>query len=348
MLHPSSDEIFMQRCIELALLASGNTAPNPLVGSVIVHNGVIIGEGYHEHYGQPHAEINAINSVKDKRLLKDSTLYVSLEPCSHYGKTPPCSERIVSEGIKKVVIGTLDTSAKVNGKGAEYLHHNGVEVVMPVLEQQCRFLNRRFFIFHESKRPYIILKWAQSTDFFMAPENSQQPFKISNELSHIASHRWRTEEAAIMVGTQTALTDNPQLTPRLWLGKSPVRLVVDRNLRVPRNYHLYDSSAATYFYNALKSEISGVTHFVQIDFTKNILPQICDHLFHQSVLSVIVEGGPTLLNSFISQNLWDEARVFTSPIIIVSGIPAPTLPVSAKQSKLTGTDKLSFFYNKGI
>lgn len=340
-----SDEKYMQRCIELALMAGGNTAPNPLVGSIVVHNNIIIGEGYHERYGQAHAEVNAINSVKDKSLLKDSVLYVTLEPCSHHGKTPPCSERIVREGIKKVVAGTIDTSAKVNGKGIDFLRNQGVEVIIPVLENECRFLNRRFFTFHEKKRPYIILKWAQSADGFIAPEKPLQPMKISNDISHTLSHRWRTEEAAIMVGTNTALTDNPQLTPRSWQGNSPVRLVIDRHLRIPANYHLRDSSVKTFFYNELKDDIQGLNFFIKIDFDKNILPQICNHLFSESITSVIIEGGSVLLNSFISQNLWDETRVFTSEKILNSGIHSPVFSLPAVQTEMSGNDLLSVYYN---
>ncbi|MBS1764911.1 MAG: bifunctional diaminohydroxyphosphoribosylaminopyrimidine deaminase/5-amino-6-(5-phosphoribosylamino)uracil reductase RibD [Bacteroidetes bacterium] len=346
MQHNLSDELFMQRCIELALLAGGHAAPNPMVGSVIVHNHKIIGEGYHEYYGRAHAEVNAINAVKDKCLLKDSVLYVALEPCSHYGKTPPCCNRIVEEGIKKVVVGTTDTTAKVNGSGIDYLRKNGVEVITHVLENECRFLNRRFFTFNEKHRPYIILKWAQSADLFIAPEISLRPMKISNEVSHIRSHRWRTEESAIMVGTNTALTDNPQLTPRLWPGKAPVRLVIDRTLRIPKNMHLYDAAVKTIFYNEIKDHVEGETHFVKIDFSKNILTQICNHLFSISITSVIVEGGNLLLNSFISQNLWDEARVFTSDKILTSGIAAPAFDKRITHTEKSGSDTLSIYYNK--
>lgn len=340
-----SDEKYMQRCIELALMAGGNAAPNPLVGSIVVHNNIIIGEGYHESYGQAHAEVNAINSVKDKSLLKDSVLYVTLEPCSHHGKTPPCCERIVNEGIKKVVVGTIDTSAKVNGKGLDFLKNHGVDVRILALENECRFLNRRFFTFHEKKRPYIILKWAQSADGFIAPEKSLQPMKISNDISHTLSHRWRTEEAAIMVGTNTALTDNPQLTPRSWQGHHPVRLVIDRHLRIPENFHLHDSSVKTFIYNEVKNQNIHQNHFIKIDFDKNILPQVCDHLYNESINSVIVEGGSILLNSFIKQQLWDEARVFTSEIILNSGIHSPAISLPAVQTEMSGNDLLSVYYN---
>lgn len=339
------DETIMTRCLELAKKALGQTMPNPMVGSVLVFENKIIGEGYHHRAGEAHAEVNAINSVENKNLIPLSTLYVSLEPCSHYGKTPPCCERIVQEGIKKVVVGTLDTTAKVNGKGINYLQQNNVEVTTPMLNDACRFLNRRFFTFHEKQRPYVILKWAESADGFIAPENAQQQYAISNTYSKTLSHKWRTEEQAILVGTKTAILDNPQLNPRLWKGSTPIRVVIDKNLDVPATHHLLDGSVKTILINQKKENRANNIDYIKINFQENPATQILKVLYQQNIQSVIIEGGAKTLQYFIQSNLWDEARVFTATKQLISGIKAPVFLISPSEITNIEDDTLKIFYN---
>ena len=245
-----TDEIYMKRCIDLAKKAVGYTYPNPLVGSVIVHNGLIIGEGFHQKAGENHAEINAVNSVKNKALLKEATIYVSLEPCAHFGKTPPCANKIIETGFKKVVIGTLDSHEKVNGKGKKLIEEAGIEVVSGVLERECQELNKRFFTFHRKKRPFIILKWAESGDGFL--DQDFKPTQIGNSLTKQFVHQLRSEEHAILVGTNTALTDNPALTTREITGRNPVRILIDFELKVPLDFNIYNNEAPTLIFNAIK------------------------------------------------------------------------------------------------
>lgn len=339
------DETIMTRCLELAKKALGQTMPNPMVGSVLVFENKIIGEGYHLRAGEAHAEVNAINSVENKNLIPLSTLYVSLEPCSHYGKTSPCCERIVQEGIKKVVVGTLDTTAKVNGKGISYLQQNNVEVATPMLNDACRFLNRRFFTFHEKQRPYVILKWAESADGFIAPENAQQQYAISNTYSKTLSHKWRTEEQAILVGTKTAILDNPQLNPRLWKGSTPIRVVIDKNLDVPATHHLLDGSVKTILINQKKENRANNIDYIKINFQENPATQILKVLYQQNIQSVIIEGGAKTLQYFIQSNLWDEARVFTATKQLISGIKAPVFLISPSEITNIEDDTLKIFYN---
>lgn len=339
------DETIMNRCLELAKKALGQTMPNPMVGSVLVFENKIIGEGYHLRAGEAHAEVNAINSVENKNLIPLSTLYVSLEPCSHYGKTSPCCERIVQEGIKKVVVGTLDTTAKVNGKGISYLQQNNVEVATPMLNDACRFLNRRFFTFHEKQRPYVILKWAESADGFIAPENAQQQYAISNTYSKTLSHKWRTEEQAILVGTKTAILDNPQLNPRLWKGSTPIRVVIDKNLDVPATHHLLDGSVKTILINQKKENRANNIDYIKINFQENPATQILKVLYQQNIQSVIIEGGAKTLQYFIQSNLWDEARVFTATKQLISGIKAPVFLISPSEITNIEDDTLKIFYN---
>lgn len=339
------DETIMTRCLELAKKALGQTMPNPMVGSVLVFENKIIGEGYHLRAGETHAEVNAINSVENKNLIPLSTLYVSLEPCSHYGKTPPCCERIVQEGIKKVVVGTLDTTAKVNGKGINYLQQNNVEVTTPMLNDACRFLNRRFFTFHEKQRPYVILKWAESADGFIAPENAQQQYAISNTYSKTLSHKWRTEEQAILVGTKTAIIDNPQLNPRLWKGSAPIRVVIDKNLDVPATHHLLDGSVKTILINQKKENRANNIDYIKLSFQENPATQILSVLYQQNIQSVIIEGGTKTLQYFIQSNLWDEARVFTATKQLISGIKAPEFLISPSEITNIEDDTLKIFYN---
>lgn len=342
-------EKYMQRCIELAQKGLGNVAPNPLVGAVIVHNDKIIGEGYHRQFGKAHAEINAINSVKDKSLLKESTMYVTLEPCSHYGKTPPCADAIIQYGFKQVVIGNIDPFEKVAGKGIEKLKAAGINVVTSVLENQCWFINRRFMIAQTQKRPYIILKFAQSKDGFIdiAPEEKQQ-----GKINYISSteslklvHKWRSEEAAIMVGTNTAISDNPELTCRFYPGKNPVRITLDKNLRIPQNAKIKNNAAPTIIYNTIKSEKINSLEYVQLNWHEHILKEIFNDLHHRGFQSIIIEGGTQLLNYCINENLWHEARIFTSHTDFKNGVKAPNFPFKPRYSENIGPDTLSVYYH---
>lgn len=321
----STPEIFMQRCLELALLGMGDVSPNPMVGCVIVHNGKIIGEGYHEKFGQAHAEVNAIRSVQNPELLKESTLYVSLEPCAHFGKTPPCCDLIIESRIPKVVIGTIDPFAEVAGKGIERMKNAGIEVEVGALEKESRNLNRRFFTFHEQKRPYIILKWAQTLDGFIDTDRTEKkhPTWITNDLSKRLVHKQRSEESAILIGTNTAEFDNPALTVREWTGNQPVRMVIDRSGRLDRGLHIFDGKAPTWVFTAFEKPDSENLKFIKLDFDQNILPQIMTELFRRKILSVIVEGGSELLNSFLEINLWDEAFVYTGNQFFGKGVSAP-------------------------
>ena len=321
----------MYRCIQLALNGKGFVAPNPMVGAVIIYNDKIIGEGFHCRYGEAHAEANAIASVTDQSLLKHSTLYVNLEPCSHYGKTPPCSELIISKGIPKVVVGCLDTSPKVAGKGIRMMQEAGINVQLGILENDCKCLNKRFFTYIQEKRPYIILKWAQSADGFLDKirevGTAEKSVYLSDDFTQMMSHKLRAEESAIMVGTRTALLDNPALTTRLWAGKNPLRIVIDKELKIPPNFHLLDGTVSTLIYtNKITQNKENIT-YKRLDFCKDILPQIRDDLYERKIQSLIVEGGSILLNSFIESGLWDEAQIETSPVQLKSGILAPVLKI---------------------
>lgn len=343
-------EKYMERCIALARLGSGEVAPNPMVGSVIVCNGAIIGEGFHRQYGGPHAEVNAINSVKDKSLLKESTIYVSLEPCAHFGKTPPCSDLIISHGIPRVVVGSVDPFAQVAGKGIEKMRQAGIQVEVGVLENECLELNRRFFTFHQQQRPYVILKWAQTLDGFLDIDRSQpefgQPTWISNELSRRLVHRQRTEEAAILIGTNTAMKDNPSLTVRDWSGRQPVRLVIDRQNLLPDSLHLKDGTVPTVVFSDNKGENRRNLEFVSLDFSRNILPQLLDFLYARELQSVVVEGGKLLLQSFIDQDLWDEAHVYVGHSWFGRGVPAPHLAKLPCKSEQLHDTVLQVFYRQ--
>ena len=317
---------YMQRCLDLAAMGLGTTWPNPLVGSVIVYEGKIIGQGFHYRSGEPHAEVLAIRSVKEKHLLKKSTLYVNLEPCSHYGKTPPCADLIVETGIPRVVTGTIDTSEKVHGRGIKRMKDGGVEVTTGVLEKESRFINRRFFTYHEKKRPYIILKWAESADGFLDEERlpgQQGPNWISGPLGRQLVHKWRTEEQAILVGRKTALIDDPALTAREWYGRNPLRLVIDRELGLPPGLQLFDDEAPTIIFNSLREEKHTHPEPVKIDYSKPVIPQILDELYQRQIQSLIVEGGAYTLQQFIETGLWDEARVFKGEKYFYAGIRAP-------------------------
>jgi len=326
----------MQDCLKLAAKGLGNVAPNPMVGCVIVNNAKIIGKGYHEKFGEAHAEINAIASVKNKKLLKDSILYVSLEPCAHYGKTPPCSDAILKCGIRKVVIGSVDPNPLVKGKGIEKLIRGGCDVVTGILEKECIELNKRFFTFYREKRPYIILKWAMTKDGYIDKKRTKEekPLKLTDKYAAKLSHKWRSEEQAIMVGTNTVIMDNPLLTARHVKGKSPMRIVMDRTLKILPDSRIFSNFASVVILNSKKNSKSGNMEHVNIKFKGKMLHNALRELYKRNIQSVIVEGGANLLSSFVKQGLWDEARVFISNKKIGEGIHAPVFsgsPVSKKK-----------------
>lgn len=329
----------MQRAFELALNGVGYVSPNPRVGCVIVRDGKIIGEGWHEKFGEAHAEVNAVNSVGDVSLLQGSTVYVSLEPCSHTGKTPPCADLLIRHQVKKVVISTVDTNPLVGGQGIKKLTEAGIEVVTGVLEEKGRELNKRFFTFVEKKRPYIILKWAQTVDGFIAHSNYESKW-ISNEHSRQLVHRWRSEEDGVLVGTRTAAHDNPSLTVREWTGRDPVRIVIDRFLRLPESLHLFDRSVNTICYNLRKHEAHRNLSWVRLDEAE-FINQLMDDLFKRGIQSVIVEGGRQTLQLFIDLIRWDEARIFTSPRTFGTGIVAPVIHGCSKVTTDMFGDSLS-------
>jgi diaminohydroxyphosphoribosylaminopyrimidine deaminase / 5-amino-6-(5-phosphoribosylamino)uracil reductase len=329
-------EKYIKRCIDLAKNGLGTTYPNPLVGSIIVHNNKIIGEGWHKKSGEPHAEVNAINAVKDKSLLKNSTIYVSLEPCSHFGKTPPCCDLIIRNEIPNVVIGTVDPNEKVAGNGIKKLIEAGKNVTIGILEEECNELNKRFFTFHKKKRPYIILKWAESQDGFIAPatKSEQKPVWITNEFSRQLVHKWRSEEQAILVGTQTVIDDNPKLNTRDWFGNNPIRIVLDQNNRISKESHIFDNQAKTFLIT--KNDFN---------FDKNLASQIATFLYDNNIQSVIIEGGRQTLQTFIDENIWDEARVFRGNILFENGTKAPILNSKRVEKKFILDDELLIFRN---
>jgi len=323
----SVEEKFMGRAIELARLGMGQVAPNPMVGCVIVHNGLIIGEGYHRKYGEAHAEVNAINSVKNPALLCESVMYVTLEPCSHFGKTPPCADLVVAMKIPAVVVGSLDPNEKVAGKGIAKLLSAGCDVTTGILEAECNRMNRRFLTFHQKKRPYIILKWAQTEDGFIDRSREAkeygQPTWITNKLSRIAVHKMRSDEAAILVGTKTALKDNPSLTVREWSGNHPLRMVLDRKGVLPESSALLDQSTETIVFTETEMESKTNLEYVKIHFGKGMLNEINAILHIRGIQSLLVEGGKALLESYMAEGLWDEARVYIGNARFGSGIKAP-------------------------
>lgn len=324
-----------------------------MVGAVIVCDDQIIGEGYHMKFGEAHAEVNAIQNVFDvfadaeSKLIR-STMYVSLEPCSHFGKTPPCADMIITHQIPRVVIGCRDPFAAVNGRGVEKLKTAGVEVIMGVLESECIRLNQRFFTRTQKQRPYIILKWAQTSDGFFAPEVEEQKW-ITSPLSKQLVHRWRSEEDAVLVGKNTAKIDNPQLNVREWKGKNPVRIIVDRNLELSKELNTFDQSQDTIIFNGLKTEKLGRIQYLELEDFDTLLPQlICYQLYLMDVQSIIIEGGATMLNLFISAGLWDEARLFTGPEQWGKGIPAPILSGAILETIKIGPDTLNVWRNKAL
>ncbi|HEY1011016.1 bifunctional diaminohydroxyphosphoribosylaminopyrimidine deaminase/5-amino-6-(5-phosphoribosylamino)uracil reductase RibD [Daejeonella sp. JGW-45] len=343
-------EGYMRRCLELACLGMGSVSPNPMVGAVIVCDDRIIGEGYHKAFGEAHAEVNALRSVLDTHangheLLKRSTIYVSLEPCVHFGKTPPCTDLIINNNIPRVVVGCSDPYGQVNGKGIEKLRDAGVEVVIGVLEHECLLLNKRFDTRIKQQRPYIILKWARTRDGFFAPADLSQKWITARSAKQLV-HKWRSEEDAVLVGSNTVRADNPRLNVREWSGKSPVRIVVDRNLELAKNLHIFDQSQDTIIFNALKTELDGRIKYLELEDFGNLLPQlICYQLYLMDVQSVIIEGGATILGLFISAGLWDEARVFTGTGEWTRGIKSPSLPGSPLETLNIGPDILTIWRN---
>ncbi len=313
----------MKRALELAVLGKGHVSPNPLVGCVVVHNNIIIGEGWHKKYGEAHAEVNAIESVQDKSLLKESIVFVNLEPCSHIGKTPPCTDLLINHQVKKVVIANLDTNPIVAGEGTKKLRTAGIEVITGILGKEGRELNKRFFTFIEKKRPYVVLKWAETSDGFIAHENYDSRW-ISNEYARQLAHKWRTEEDAVLVGTRTVFHDNPQLTVRDWTGRNPVRIVLDRFLRLSDKLHVFDRLQKTICYNVLKHEEHKNLSLIRLN-EDNFINQLLEDLAKQKIQSVMVEGGATTLQLFMDAGLWDEARVFTSDKSFGKGIKAPKI-----------------------
>lgn len=335
----------MYRALELAALGRGSVSPNPMVGCVIVHKNQIIGEGWHRRYGDWHAEVNAINDAIQKGfadLLPQSTVYVTLEPCSHFGKTPPCADLLVEKKVKRVVICNDDPNPLVAGKGIQKLREAEIEVITGVLSGEGRGLNARFFTYFEQKRPYIILKWAETADGFIADEH-KHPLAISGLQSRILNHQWRTEENAILVGTNTAQNDNPQLNARLWAGHNPVRVVLDRTLRLSDTLHLFDNTQKTLCYNAFRNEEKGQTTFVQIDFDENFLQYLLQDLYKRKIQSLLVEGGAVILQTFLNEGIFDEIRVFKSPNAIGKGTASPLLPmgIGLVQQEQIGRDWLA-------
>lgn len=329
-------EKYIKRCIALAKNGLVAAMPNPSVGAVIVFEGTIIGEGFTSAYGGSHAEVNAIHAVKDKSLLEKSTIYVSLEPCSHFGKTPPCCNLIIENKIPNVVIGTVDPNVKVAGNGIKKLMESGANVTVGVLENECIESNRRFFTFHQKKRPHIILKWAESQDGYIAPKikQEQKPVWITNAFSRQLVHKWRSEEQAILVGTQTVIDDNPKLNVRDWSGKNPIRIVLDQNNRIPKKSHIFDNQAKTIVLSAS-----------EIDFDKNIAIQIAQFLYKNNIQSIMIEGGTQTLQTFINENLWDEARVFKGKVFFNKGTEAPVLKSKWTERHFILEDELLIFRN---
>jgi diaminohydroxyphosphoribosylaminopyrimidine deaminase / 5-amino-6-(5-phosphoribosylamino)uracil reductase len=343
-----NDSLYMMRCMELAQRAKGHTAPNPMVGAVLVSQGQVIGEGWHHFYGADHAEVNCIKNVspENRHRIPGSTMYVNLEPCAHKGITPPCANRLVAERIGKVIIANTDPFELVRGKGIDILKAAGVQVQTGLLEEEGAWLDRRFFTFHRCERPYIILKWAQTADGYIAPADRSR-IRITGDEANRLVHKWRTEEGAIMVGTTTALMDDPRLTARLWEGRHPLRIVLDRQLKIPTGFNIYDDTAGTWVVNEKKNGMEGNINFVNLSYNDSLLGQILKKLHEAKILSMIVEGGAQLINSFVAQGLWDEARVFTAGSSLGEGIAAPMLrdELMAFEMKV-GEDMLRVFTNK--
>jgi diaminohydroxyphosphoribosylaminopyrimidine deaminase / 5-amino-6-(5-phosphoribosylamino)uracil reductase len=344
------DNKFMGRCLDLALRGEGTTRPNPIVGAVVVHNGVIIGEGYHIRAGGPHAEVIAIGSVNDRSLLKDSVLYVSLEPCSHYGKTPPCTDLIINSGIPEVVVGTKDTSEKVSGRGLDQLRENGIEVVTGILENQCRWNNRRFFTYNEKKRPYIILKWAQSADGFIDSERPKGkgtgPYWITGKPERVLVHKWRSEEQAILAGAGTVRTDKPLLNVRLWGGNDPLRLILSGSGDLGDYLTGYPATGSTIVFSSNIGQVKGNAVTVNLEDKIPAVVTISEYLYNMGIQSLFVEGGAMVLNHFIENGIWDEARIFTGFSGFKKGVKAPLISGRKISVRDFGASRLEIFINE--
>lgn len=346
-------EKYIKRCLELAEKGIGTARPNPSVGAVVVYQDRIIGEGYTSAYGGNHAEVNAIHAVKNKEQLKEATIYVTLEPCSHYGKTPPCADLIVRSEIPNVVIGCIDTNSLVAGKGVDRLRKAGCSVTVGVLEKECKEQHKRFFTVQNKKRPYIILKWAETNDGFVAPitKDEQKPVWISNQYSQQLVHKWRSEEHAILVGTNTVIADNPSLTVRSWTGHNPIRIVLDKNLRISQDANVFDGSVKTILVTETREEERQISEekenviYEEIDFKANIVQQICEVLQKHHIQSVIVEGGTKTLQTFIDAELWDEARVFVGNTEFRNGVKAPEIKGKIINKENIDNDVLKIYLN---
>lgn len=339
-------EIFMQRCIDLAKQGIGKVAPNPMVGAVIVLNGKILGEGYHQFYGGNHAEVNAVNNVQDKSLLRDATIYVSLEPCAHFGKTPPCVNLIIEHQFRKVVIGCTDSFSEVSGKGIERLKRAGIEVQLGVLEKECRELNKRFFTFHEKKRPYIILKWAQSKDGFIDKKRDEDDTGInwiSSQETQVLVHKWRSEEQSILVGRKTVQNDNPSLTVREVTGRNPLRILIDSQLKTNLDSNIFGDAAPTIILNKIKSEVSGNIEWIKLSELDTA--SILNVLVEKEIQSVFIEGGSKTLQHFIIDNCFDEARVIVGDTFFKEGLKAPRIPLIPSESFRFSKDEI-YIYKK--
>lgn len=334
--------LYMRRALELAELGRGYVSPNPMVGCVIVHDGKIIGEGWHKEYGGPHAEVNAILSVENLDLLRESTVYVSLEPCAHWGKTPPCANLLAEKKVKQVIIAATDSNPLVGGKGIQILKNAGIEVITGILEKEARWQNRRFFTQIEKQRPYVILKWAQTQDGFVARENFDSKW-ISNAQSRQLVHKWRAEEDAILVGKNTAAHDNPRLDVRDWVGKNPIRIVLDTHLNLTMDLNLFDQKIPTLIFNTIQNSSKKNLEWIKLE---DLRPESIVEILHsRKIQSLIIEGGSLVLHQFIQSGLWDEARVFTSQNKFESGIPAPVLNPNPSETLSIGTDRLNIYYH---
>ena len=341
-------ESFMQRCVDLAYLGQGNVSPNPMVGCVIVKNGLIIGEGYHSEYGGKHAEIKAIESVIDQKEIENSTVYISLEPCVHHGKTPPCVHELINRKIKTAVIGSRDSNPIVGGKGIESLKRVGIEVIENILEEECRKLNKRFFTFHEKRRPYVILKWAQTSDGYL-DKNREIGEKgvnwISSPESKVLVHKWRSEEQSILVGRNTILNDNPSLTVREISGKNPTRIVIDSQLQLSKDVNIFSKDAPTLVFNRLKNDKIDGVEWIKISETST--KHILDELFKRNIQSVLVEGGSRTLQYFIIDNVWDEARVIVGDVKFSDGIKAPVMnKVPSRAHQFSNHDTIYYYHRR--
>ena len=344
-----SHENFMRRCLELARLGMGMVAPNPMVGAVLVHDGQIISEGYHRKFGGPHAEIDCLNRVKesDRHLISGSTMYVNLEPCSHVGKTPPCADALVEARISRVVVAMRDPNEQVNGKGIERMKQVGIEVIEGVLEKEARELNERFMQWHLNKRPWVVLKWAQTKEGKIGTAD-RKPVRISHPLTDRLVHRWRSEEASILVGTTTALNDNPMLTNRLWSGKNPIRLAIDRKGILPADLHLFDGSNPTIVFTEMETTEVLEKKCLHVKLEQTDPSSILEDLFRRGIPSALVEGGPTLLQAFIDAGCWDEARIIISNSVeIPDGLSAPNLHSSNLKHQFSMGPDVIFIYRPG-